>query len=279
MNQTDITGDSLRVGCLLSRVNLILRHVTSVVVLVLLLFGSAAAQSAREITLGVATSLTFLEGRESFLAVKLAVDEINANGGVRVGNERLPLRIESVDLCDASSQMPVSEALTRLKRFLTEKKPHVIIVGPYRSEVFLSAMEILADHKIPLIGNIALSSITETKILRSERYKYIFRIGLNTQYLVEYLINTMKFFRATYGFKKVYIMVQDVAWAKTTASQVVKLYFDQSDWQVIGVESYAPDAMDFTASLTSARRHNADIIMPFFDHPESGNLVKQWKKH
>ena len=63
----------------------------------------AGTQAAEEIILGAATSLTFLEGRESFNAVKLAVDEINARGGVRIGGKRLQIRIlprvlESVQL-------------------------------------------------------------------------------------------------------------------------------------------------------------------------------------
>ena len=92
------------------------------------------------------------------------------------------------------------------------------------------------------------------------------------------LINTMKFFRSTYGFKKVHIMIQDVAWARTTASQMVKLYFDHSDWQVIGLDNYGPGTVDFSEELRQANDEGVHVILTFFDSPEGIELVKQWKR-
>lgn len=254
--------------------------ITMVLLLLFIMFLSARDQPcpSKEIVLGVTTSLDFTEGRESFLAAELAAEKINATGGIRLGDERLPIRIESVDLKGANLEVPVSEALERLERFLVEKKPHGIIVGPYRSEVMLSAMDIIAQHKIPLLCNIAMSQIMESKVLNSPKYKYVFRVGCDTRYLVEYMINTMRFLRETCGFDRVYIMIQDTAWSKTTASQVVKLYFDRSDWQVTGMDVYTRKAVDFTEGLMRAKYKNAQIIMTLFDMPESAELVKQWKR-
>ena len=42
--------------------------------------------AAEPIVIGVPTSLGFLEGKECLNAAKLAVEEINAKGGVAVGN-------------------------------------------------------------------------------------------------------------------------------------------------------------------------------------------------
>ncbi|MBN2705814.1 MAG: ABC transporter substrate-binding protein [Deltaproteobacteria bacterium] len=246
----------------------------------LVLFQSSGAQMLPEkkIVLGVATSLAFLEGRESLMAVELAVDEINQQGGIRIGPERYALGIESIDLRGADPNVQVSDALQHFEEFIREKKPHGIIVGPFRSEVMTLAMDIIAKYRIPLLGNIAMSPITEAKILTDPHYKYVFRVGLNTQYLVEYLVNAMKFFRSTYGFDKVSIMVQDVVWAKTTASQLVKLYFAQSDWRIIGLHHYSPVTVDFSPGLSMANDSGAHIILTLFDRPESAELVRQWKR-
>ena len=190
MKNFSTTKNGERMRCRLSLFMRFLGFVGLMFLLTLIFFHLAGAQATQKITLGVATSLAFLEGRESLLAVKLAVDEINAEGGVQIGNERFPLCIESIDIRGANPNVPVSDALERLEEFLTEKKPHGIVVGPFRSEVMLSAMDIIVRHKIPFLGNIAMSAITEAKILKSIQHKYIFRVGLNTQYLVEYLINT-----------------------------------------------------------------------------------------
>ncbi|MEW6335085.1 MAG: hypothetical protein AB1558_12530, partial [Thermodesulfobacteriota bacterium] len=49
------------------------------------LAAAPGVRAAEPIVIGVATSLGFLEGRESMKAVQMAVDEINAGGGVKVG--------------------------------------------------------------------------------------------------------------------------------------------------------------------------------------------------
>jgi branched-chain amino acid transport system substrate-binding protein len=143
--------------------------------------------------------------------------------------------------------------------------------------VLLAAMDIIARHRVPMLGSIAMSPASDAKILKNPAYKYIFRTCLNANYLVDYLINTMKFLKQRYGFRKVYIVNQDVAWARTTASLLVRLYFDRTDWTMIGQDNYSSGVTDFTASLSKAESQGAQVILPIFDMPQSGVLVKQWK--
>ena len=51
------------------------------------------ASAAEPIIVGVSTSLGFLEGKESLKAVEMAVDEINAAGGVFVGTTKRDLKV------------------------------------------------------------------------------------------------------------------------------------------------------------------------------------------
>lgn len=242
----------------------------------LLMAMPSIGRSGESVVLGVATSLTYMEGRESLNAVRLAVAEINAGGGVRVRNKNLQLRVVTMDLQGARPEVPVAQAVDRLERMIVDHKLHAIMVGPYRSEVLLAGMDIIAHHKIPMLGAIAMSPASDAKILRHPAYRYIFRICLNSKYLVGYLTDTMKFLKRRYGFDKVYIISQDVAWARTTASLMVRYYFDRSAWEITGLDNYAPGATDFSSSLNRAEANGAQIILPIFDMPESGNLVKQW---
>ncbi|MDP4980022.1 MAG: hypothetical protein NWQ21_11255, partial [Desulfobacterales bacterium] len=68
-------------------------------------------RAAEPITIAVPTSLGFLEGKESLKAVQMAVDEINAKGGVKVGNDMRPFKIADIDIRDAAPGVPVPEAL------------------------------------------------------------------------------------------------------------------------------------------------------------------------
>ena len=57
-------------------------------------------------------------------SVKLAVEEINAKGGVKVGGKMLPFAVESIDIRDAAPGVPVPEALLGMEKLILEKKPH-----------------------------------------------------------------------------------------------------------------------------------------------------------
>jgi branched-chain amino acid transport system substrate-binding protein len=234
--------------------------------------------AADPIVIGVPTSLGYLEGKESLKAVEMAVDEINAAGGVTVGTKKRPFKVATVDLRDAAPGVPVPEALLGLEKIILEKKPTALVVGPFRSEALMAGMDIIAKYKVPLLGTIAMSPGSEAKLKKDpEKYKYIFRTCLNAVHLVKYLIGGMKTINQQFGFNKVYIMHQDVAWARATAGLVKKLYFDKAGWTVLGLESYPTGASDFSSALMKARAGGAQVIMPIFDMSQSGILVKQWK--
>jgi branched-chain amino acid transport system substrate-binding protein len=235
----------------------------------------APAGAAEPIVLGVPTSLGFLEGGESLKAATLAVEEINARGGVAVGTEKRPLRIEALDLRDAAPGVPVSEALLGLEKIILDKKVHAIVVGPFRSEALLAGMDLLAKHRVPLLGSIAMTPAFKKKVEEDPKYRYGFRVSLDAAYLIQYLSGAMGFVQKEFGFTKAFLMHQDVLWAQATA-KAMEGWFGKNGWQVVGVEAYPTGASDFSAGLLKARQAGAQVILPVFDMPQSGILVKQW---
>lgn len=242
-----------------------------------LVFAPTAAQAADKVVIGVPTSLNFLEGKESYNAVKLAVDEINAKGGVKVGGKMLPFTIEAIDIRDAARGVPVPDALLGIEKLILEKKPHALVVGPFRSEALLAGMDMLAKHKMPLLGTIAMSPGTEAKVMKDPKYKYVFRVSLNAKYFGMYIGGMMSLLHKKFGFNKVFIMNQDVAWARATAKGSIKAFKNKLKWQVVGHETFPTGATDFAPALMKAKMAGAQVIMPIFDMPQSGILIKQWK--
>ncbi len=234
--------------------------------------------AAATVRIGVATSLGTVEGRESLMAATMAVEEVNAGGGLRLGGRQAAMDIVAVDLRDAAAgENGVEASLAILDDFLRFGAVNAIVVGPFRSEVLLPAMDLIAGHRVPLICSIAMSAAMEAKVMKDPRYRYVFRTGLNTRYLTDYLIESMRFLRQTFGFTRVHILSQDVAWARSTASLMVKLYFDRSGWQVTGMDHFPSAATDFSPGLARAARAGAQVILPIFDAPGSGRLAIQWK--
>ncbi len=239
---------------------------------------AGVSYAADPILIGLPTAATSLEGRESIKAVQMAVDEINAKGGVKVGSEKRLLQVSVTDLRDSSAGVPVSEALLGLEKIITEKKVNAILVGPFRSESLLAGMDIIAKYKVPLLETIAMSPKFEDKVKEDpQKYKYCFRICLNAQSLVGYLAQSLGFLNEEFGFNKMYVMAQDVLWAKATAGGAAKVATAKMGYELVGSETYPTGASDFSAGLMKAKMKNAQVILPVFDMPQSGILLKQWK--
>jgi branched-chain amino acid transport system substrate-binding protein len=252
----------------------VLLFLTSLLITVVFAFPSAAQQY---ISLGVPTSLKLIEGYEAHKAAQLAVDEINAKGGVKVGQEKRLLKIEALDIRDGEPGVPTSEALLGIEKLILDKKIYASVVGNFRSEALLAAMDIYSKYKIINIGTIAMTPKFQEKLLSDkEKYKYSFRNCLDSKYLAGYIQNTMKYINKEFGYNKVYIATQDVLWAAGTGQLMEKWYKDNS-WTVTGFDKFPVGATDFSPGLLKARSAGVQVILAIFDMPTSGILVKQWK--
>lgn len=253
-----------------------LRFILTLFMAILYWVAPVSAGAGREIILGAPTSLKTVEGSESLKAVRMAVAEINGAGGVNINGQRHRFRLESFDLKEVEPASPPSEAVARLRAFIRMKKPDALVIGPFRSEVLLASMDLLAEKRIPTLGCIAMSPAVDAKVLTHLKYKYIFRVGLSAKYLVAYLIETLKLMKREFGFDKVFILNQDVAWARSTAYLMLKLYLDRSGWRVLGQENYLAGTTDFRKALVRAKTAQAQVILAVFDMPSSEKLVMQW---
>ena len=227
------------------------------------------------IVIGVPTALGAIEGKDSWMGVQMAVDEINAKGGVQVGSTKHLLKAYSIDTREHEPGIPTHDALTAVEKLILERRPHAIAVGAFRSEILLASMDLISKYKVPYICSIAMSPLYQKKISEEyDKYKYCFRNGINSPYYVMYLQGAMEFLKKEFGFTKAYIIVQDVLWAKATGQGLEKWYKENS-WEIAGFDTYATGASDFSTSLMKVRVQKAQVIMPIFDMPQSGILLKQ----
>jgi len=247
------------------------------------LFGLLLAAGCRKggeakadtIVLGVPTALGTIEGQDSLRAAQLAANEINAKGGVDVAGAKKKFEIASIDTREAEAGLPVNDALAAMEKLVGEKKPAAIVVGAFRSEVLLSAMDMNAKYKIPYLCTIAMSPEFEKKISGDyDKYKYNFRLGLNAPYLVGNMGKVLDFVHRKLKYDKLYLIHQDLAWAKGTAGGVAKVT-QAAGWNVVGTDAYPTGSRDFSSSLTKVKATGAQVVVPIFDMPESGVLVKQ----
>ncbi len=101
--------------------------------LVFPLLGDKAKAADKPIVIGAPLATAFLYGWDAEKAMKLAAEEINAKGGVAVGKEKRPIKIEVIDTRDLEPGVPVSDALLVVEKLILEKNADFIVGGPVRS--------------------------------------------------------------------------------------------------------------------------------------------------
>jgi len=247
-------------------------------VLLLTLYG-VPALAAEPIVLGCPLATSYLYGWDAERAIQLAVEEINARGGVMVGGQKRPFKVETIDTRDLEPGVPVSEALLAVEKLILEKKADFIVGGPVRSEAALAAMDLLSKYKkISILTTGVLTPAYHARVAKDyDKYKYLFRISGEAKWIaVGEQIPALMDIGNKFGLDRVYIMVQDVAWARGFGGIFAKVMAAKG-WTVIGKpEIYPTGTTDFSMGLLKARREKAQVIIIAMDMPESSILLKQW---
>ncbi len=244
---------------------------------VFLLLPGARSMAADPIIIGCPLSTAFLYGWGAERGVRLAVEEINAKGGVDVGGTKRPFKVEVIDTRDLEPGVPVSEALLAMEKLILEKKADFIVGGPVRSEAALAAMPLLSKHKkVSILTTGVLTPRYHATVAEEyDKYKYCFRIhGEAVQLVGEIIANFVKL-RETHGLNKIFVMAQDVSHARG-AGEIISKVAAGKDFEVLGMEVFPTGSTDFSMGLLKARRQKAEILNIWMDMPESSVLLKQW---
>ena len=240
--------------------------------------GSNASAQGKPIVIGSPLSTAFLYGWDAEKAIKLAVEEINAKGGVTVGKEKRPFKVEVMDTRDLEPGVPTSDALLVVEKLILEKNADFIVGGPVRSEAALAAMDLLSKYKkVSILTTGVLTPAYHKRVeAEYEKFKYCFRISGEVAWMVtgEFLPCLMDI-KAKYGLNKLFIMIQDVAHARGGGDLVAKLAAEKG-WEVVGKEIYPTGTTDYSVGLMKARKENAQVILIWMDMPETSILLKQW---
>jgi len=236
-----------------------------------------AARAAKPIVIGCPLSMAFLYGWDAERGATLAIEEINAAGGVAVGGEKRPFKIEVIDTRDLEPGVPVSEALLAMEKLILDKKADFIIGGPVRSEAALAAMPLLSKYKkVSILTTGALTpKYTALVAEQYDKFKYCFRIHGEAKNLVGEIFANFTELQEKHGFKNLFIVAQDVSHARG-AAELVKDIATKKGWNVTGLEIYPTGATDFSMGLLKAKDTKAEIINIWMDMPESAILLKQW---
>ncbi|MBW1717626.1 MAG: ABC transporter substrate-binding protein, partial [Deltaproteobacteria bacterium] len=231
------------------------------------------------IVIGCPLSTAFLYGWDAERAITLAVEEINAAGGVNVAGKKRPFKVEVIDTRDLEPGVPVSEALLVVEKLILEKKADFIMGGPVRSEAALAAMDLLSKYKkVSILTTGVLTPKYHARVAKEyDKFKYCFRITGEAKWMVGgEIIPCLVDIGERFGVDRIFIMIQDVAHARGGGGLIAKI-MAKKGWHVIGKpEIYPTGTTDFSMGLIKAKKEKAQVILIWMDMPETSILLKQW---
>lgn len=247
--------------------------------LCLLLAPSLGLSSSKPIVLGLPTSFFQPLCKSGKLAVEMAIEEINAQGGIFVKEEgvKRPLKLVTADTRGGEPGTPVQAALMAVDKLISEDKPDALVVAPFRSEAMVATMDLIAKYKIITIQTIAQTpKLIEIFQKDPGKYKYWFRATTNSVYVGTAAANTIEAVKKQFGHDKLFIIVQDTLWARA-AADALKGRLESLGWKIVGYEPVAVGTNDFSPVLSKARASRAQMLYVVGDMPTLPVCFKQWK--
>ena len=205
---------------------------------------SGTPADSNVIPVGEFASLTGSEaafGRSSHNGTALAVEDINAAGGV-LGKQ--------LELITEDDQSKDGESATAAKKLISRDKV-VAVLGEVASGRSLEAAQICQQFKVPQIS----PSSTNPKVTQTGNY--IFRVCFIDPFQGTVMAN---FAKKTLNAKKVALLTDVGAPYSVGLANFFKEGFVAGGGQIVGEQKFTKDDKDFKAQLTAIRSANPDAI-------------------
>jgi len=197
-------------------------------------------------------------GNDMKQAAVLAVEEINADGGVYVEKygAKIPLK-----LVEGDTQTSPTEGVTAVERLITNENV-VVLVGGFSSGVTL-ANQVPAAGKVPyIITGASSSQVTRrTEIDTSYFFHYCSTTDDYSQPILQFFVDELKPIVAADRNLKLALIYRDDAYGKGVIESSVAYINDNSlPIELVAQEKYPTDETDFHTYLTKIAEAKPDAV-------------------
>ena len=222
----------------------------------------AWAQSA-PIKIGVLGPFKLTPGRDIQEAATLAVEEINADGGV-LGRK--------LELIFAETEQNPEKGKTAAERLLFVDKVDAII-GEHRSEVALTVQPIIVENKKIFLSTGTASPLLSENVLKEyDKYKYYFRTFLNSNQMAEQMAKQLNDMMATNSMDKIAVVAETAVWVEPIVEELRK----QLGAKLVAMERVSTNAKDLSVELSRVQSANAQIIFSILSADAGLPFARQW---
>ena len=216
-------------------------------------FGSIASAAEQVVKIGNIEPMSGPSatlGQQGKAAREMAVEEINAAGGIKsLGGMKL-------ELIYADSESKPEKGVAEAERLINTEKVHVL-TGCWNSAVTYPTTAVAERYGIPFIVPVSVADkITE------QGFKNVFRIAAKDSWWTRDQFAFLKDMQDEFGTKveKLAFVYENGDWGKGFATQWKKLA-EEAGYQIVLDEPYPSTATDLSPVVQKIRRARPDVLL------------------
>ena len=222
--------------------------------------GGDNENESKPITIGVLAPLSGTEtyyGKDMLQSYQLAVEEINAAGGV-LGRD---LVLYEAD--DGADPLMATQAASKII-----SKGVDFVIGGYASGAIIPTMQLFFDEDLLLL----ISCANSTNITK---------LGLNQSFMINspgtHAVVTLAELLKSLESKKVALIHQGDDYTKNLAD-ICQQELPKSGFEIVDVEIMEKNTPDVSAIVTAIRNSGADFVYWCGYHADGSNVIKQLRR-
>jgi branched-chain amino acid transport system substrate-binding protein len=226
------------------------------------------AVSAQTIKVGAVVPITGrygAGGAQVRAGYEIAVEQLNAAGGVTMGGKKMPIELTLLD-----DESDATKTVSRLETLAAQGV--VVYLGGFGSDLHAAAASVAEKNRVPYLGvAFALNKIHQ------QGFHYLFSpfwkspdIGQATQGLLALIA-------AGERPKSVAIFQEKTDWGREMAAAWTEAG-KGGGYQVVLNGEYAPGAKDFSDLILKAKSAKADAVFALPTPPDGMTMIKQMKE-
>ncbi len=227
-----------------------------------------AQAQPKPIRIGVPTAMQLQVGRDTQDSIKMAIDDINAKGGV------LGRKLEMVVADETENP---ETGISAIKKLTADEKVDVLI-GGYTSGVTLAQLPHISAAKTIYLGVGAASPSIQAKVKTDyDNYKYVFRVGpLHAGHQARQLTGFIStFVKGELGISKIAIVGENAKWVQDLVP-LLKKGATEAGADVRATEFFDAQTSDFSPLFSKIKESGAQYLIVVLSHASSDIFAKQW---
>ena len=228
------------------------------------LLAAAPAWAQQTIKIGLVTALSGQSARAGEAitrGVQVAIDEINAKGGLRVGNQSRKLELLRRD----DESIPAKGVIAARELYFKEKV--AVLIGGLDSPVALAIVPIANDNKLPFMDPWAAGTpITKN----GAKDNYVFRVSA-----VDELVDKamLQYAQKTYNARKPGMILVNNPWGESNEKGLTAALAEKK-MSAAGIEKFEGNDVDVVPQLSRLKSAGTDVLFLVGNVGPSSQVVK-----